>query len=47
MKFPLEANEIASAGTYANGKYYAMILTKDQKPIGLFAMICKPAYGHW
>lgn len=37
MKFPLEANEIASAGTYANGKYYAMILTKDQKPIGLFA----------
>ena len=29
MKFPLEANEIASAGTYANGKYYAMILTNS------------------
>lgn len=36
MYFPLEDNEIASAGTYANGKYYTMILNKEQKPLGIY-----------
>ncbi len=36
MYLPLEGNEISSGGTYANGKYYTMILTADQKPLGLY-----------
>lgn len=36
MFFPLEENEISSGGAYANGKYYTMILNKEQKPLGLY-----------
>ena len=35
--YPLEANEIASAGAYVDGRYFAMILKNDQQPLGLFS----------
>lgn len=36
MLYQLNNNEIASAGAYANGRYYTMILSSDQKPLGLY-----------